>query len=240
MFDISPYLHVQNIALRVLRDIVPFIKAGNAECNVADVCTQLLRQYGAIDCWYHNVPAMVLVGERTTLSVSGRDYQPSDVAIRTNDLVTIDLSPMVNDCWGDCARSYIVESGSVVPPERSSALDHGKNTEKELHALMKEVATPKTSMHELYSVINQSIENMGYKNLDFHGNLGHSIEKHLDDRRYIEQNNQTKLGDCDLSTLEPHICRVNAMWGFKMENIYYFEGDTAVPLGSPELLEEIS
>ena len=33
-----------------------------------------------------------------------------DVTIRTNDLVTIDLSPMVNDCWGDCARSYIVES----------------------------------------------------------------------------------------------------------------------------------
>ena len=240
MFDISPHLHVQNIALRVLRDIVPFIKAGSTECSVADLCTQLLHQYGAKDCWYYNVPAMVLVGERTTLSVSGRDYQPSDVAIRTNDLVTIDLSPMVNDCWGDCARSYVVESGSVVPPDKSSALDHGKNTERELHALLKEVATPKTSMHELYSVINQSIEDMGYKNLDFRCNLGHSIERHLDDRRYIEENNQTSLGDCEFFTLEPHICRANDTWGFKMENIYYFEGDTAVPLGSPELLEAVS
>ena len=95
MFEISPYLDVQNIALRVLRDIVPFIKTGNTESWVADVCTQLLQQYGAKDCWYHNVPALVLVGERTTLSVSGRDYQPSDVTIRTNDLVTIDLSPSV-------------------------------------------------------------------------------------------------------------------------------------------------
>ena len=186
------------------------------------------------------MPCRLLVGERTTLSASGRDYQPSDVAIRTNDLVTIDLSPMVNDCWGDCARSYIVESGSVKPPDRSSVLDYGKNTERELHALVKELATPKTSMHELHSVIMQSIENMGYENLDFHGNLGHSIEKHLDDRRYIEQNNQTKIVDCDLFTFEPHICRANDIWGFKMENIYYFEDDKVVPLGSPELLKAVS
>ncbi len=240
MFEIAPHLHVQNIALRVLREIVPFIKAGSTECNVAEACTQLLQQHGAEGCWYHNVPAMVLVGERTTLSVSGRDYQPSDVAIRTNDLVTIDLSPMVDDCWGDCARSYIVESGNVVPPDKSSTLDYGKNAERELHAFFKDIATPRTSMHELYCVINQSIENMGYKNLDFRGNLGHSIEKHMDDRRYIEQDNQTKLGDCDFFTFEPHICRVNDMWGFKMENIYYFDDDKAVPLGSPELLEAVS
>ncbi len=130
MFEIAPHLHVQNIALRVLREIVPFIKAGSTECNVAEACTQLLQQHGAEGCWYHNVPAMVLVGERTTLSVSGRDYQPSDVAIRTNDLVTIDLSPVVDDCWGDCARSYIVESGNVVPPDKSSTLDYGKNAER--------------------------------------------------------------------------------------------------------------
>ena len=237
LHEISPYLHVQDIALRVLRDIVPFIKSGNRECSVADVCTQLLKQYGAKDCWYHDVPALVLVGERTTLSVSGTDYQPSDVAIGANDLVTIDLSPMVNGFWGDCARSYIVESGSARPPEKSSSLYYGIRAERELHALMKEIATPETSMHELYSLANRFIETMGYKNLDFRGNLGHSIEKHLDDRRYIEANNQTMLGDCNMFTFEPHICRTNDTWGFKMENIYCFENDKAAPLGSPQSLE---
>ena len=147
---------------------------------------------------------------------------------------------MVNDIWGDCARSYIVESGSVKPPEKSSTLDYGIHTERELHARMIEIATPETSMHELYSLINQSIETMGYKNLDFRGNLGHSIEKHLDDRRYIEANNQTMLGDCNMFTFEPHICRTNDTWGFKMENIYYFENDKAAPLGSPQSLEAVS
>ena len=101
---------------------------------------------------------------------------------------------------------------------------------------MREIATPKTSMHDLFSVINQAIEHMGYKNLDFRGNFGHSIEKHMDDRRYIEANNQTRLGDCDLFTFEPHICRTNDKWGFKIENIYYFEDNKAAPLGSPQLL----
>jgi len=240
MIEMSSHLHVQNIALRVLRDIVPFIKAGETGCGVVDACIRLLKQYGAQDCWYHNVPALVLVGERTTLSLSGTEYQPSNVAIRTDDLVTIDLSPMVKDFWGDCARSYIVESGCVTSPDKSSILCYGIHAERKLHALMREIATPTTSMHELFSVINQSINDMGYKNLDFRGNLGHSIEKHMDDRRYIEANNQTRLGDCDLFTFEPHICRTNDKWGFKMENIYYFENDKAAPLGSPQLLQAVS
>ena len=240
MIDISPHLHAQDVALRVLRDIIPFIKYGNTESYIADICVQLLEQHGANDCWYHDVPALVLVGERTTLSVSGIDYRPSDSVIDTNDLVTIDLSPIVNGCWGDCARSYIVECGSVKTPQTDSTLDHGIRVEKELHALMRQMATPKTTMHELYSLINQSIETMGYMNLDFRGNLGHSIEKHLDDRRFIEENSPTVLGDCKLFTFEPHICRSNDKWGFKMENIYYFKNGNATPLGSLELLESVS
>jgi Xaa-Pro aminopeptidase len=207
MIELSSHCHVQDIALRVLRDVVPFIKKGNTEREVVDVCTQLLKQYGAEECWYHNVRALVLVGERTVLSMSGRDYQPTDLAIGTSDLVTIDLSPMVNGCWGDCARSYIVESGIIIP--------------------------------SLYSVMNQSIENMGYRNLDFRGNLGHSIEIHLDDRRFIEANNFAKLGECELFTFEPHICLTDDRWGFKLENIYHFEGGKAKPLGSPDLLEAL-
>ena len=240
MIDLSAYSHVQNIALRVLRDVAPLIQAGKTECGVVDECIRLLVHHGAKDCWYHNVPAMVLVGERTTLSVSGKDYQPSDVAIRTNDLVTIDLSPLVDGCWGDCARSYIVASGGVTPPDKSSALRYGLDTERALHALMTEIVTAETSMHELYSVINQSIEHMGYQNLDFRGNLGHSIEKHMDDRRYLEANSHVKLGDCDLFTFEPHIRRTGERWGFKMENIYYFESAKAKPLGSSQLLGAVS
>ena len=239
MVSIPQYLHVQDIALKVLRDIMPFIKPGMTECSIVDVCAQLLDLHEATDSWYHNVPALVLVGERTVLSISGTDYQPSETIVGANDLVTIDLSPMVNGFWGDCARSYILESGHVKQPEQSSILDYGIKAERELHTLMKNMITPETSMHELYILMNRTIETMGYENLDFRGNLGHSIEFHLDDRRYIEANDHTMLGDCNMFTFEPHICRTNDPWGFKMENIYYFKNAKATPLGSPQLLEAL-
>jgi len=228
---------VQNIALRVLRDVAPFIREGITEREVAAICIRLLKQYGAGESWYHNVGALVLVGERTTLSASGKVYQPSALAIGKQDLVTIDLSPMVDGYWGDCARSYIVESGVVAQPGATSGLYHGIEALRQLHQLMMETAAPHTTMHQLFMAMNQAIKDRGYKNLDFRGNLGHSIGKHLDDRRYIEADNHTTLGSCGLFTFEPHICRCGDSWGFKMENIYYFEDSVAVPLGSPELLE---
>jgi Xaa-Pro aminopeptidase len=239
MIELSSHQHVQDIALRVLRDVVPFIREGSTEREVAGACTELLKQYGAEDCWYYGVPALVLVGERTVLSMSGRDYQPTDLAIRTTDLVTIDLSPMVNGCWGDCARSYIMEAGTVIPSWKSPLFSHGIAAQKKLHATMMEIATPESSMHELYSLMNQAIEKMGYKNLDYRSNLGHSIEARLDDRRFIAANNFSKLGECELFTFEPHICLTGDRWGFKLENIYYYEGGKAKPLGSPELLEPV-
>ena len=61
----------------------------------------------------------------------------------------------------------------------------------------------------------------------------------MDERRYIEANNHALLGDFDMFTFEPHICRADENWGFKMENIYYFENDKAIALGSPQLLEAV-
>jgi Xaa-Pro aminopeptidase len=158
MIELSSHQHVQDIALRVLSDVVPFIREESTEREVAGACTQLLKQHGAEDCWYYDVHALVLVGERTVLSMSGRDYQPTDLAIRTTDLVTIDLSPMVNGCWGDCARSYIMEAGTVIPSWKSPLFSHGVAAQKQLHAAMMEIATPESSMDELYELISEVVE----------------------------------------------------------------------------------
>ena len=219
---------MQNIALKVLVEIDPFIVSGRSEAEIANQCIKLLEKNGIKDCWYHGVPAFVLAGERSILSMSGRDYKPSDSIIKTGDLVTIDLSPELNGYWGDCARSYSVEN-----PE----FEKGIKAEKSLHQAMQSVVTPQMTMHELYLVMNAEIKNLGYENLDFKGNLGHSIEKEIDSRRYIEFENYTALGEVMLFTFEPHIRKPGSIHGFKRENIYYFEGEKAVPLGSSELLE---
>jgi Xaa-Pro aminopeptidase len=231
--EIKQYLKVQNIVLRTLHEIASFIQIGTTEKMIANECTRLLEKAGIKDWWYHGIPAFVLVGKRSILSISGRDYIPSDTQVQMGDLVTIDLSPEIDGYWGDCARSYTVD-GAI-----DAELSEGIEAEKQLHRLMQSIATPKMTMHDLYVFMNEEIKKLGYQNLDFKGNLGHSIEKEINKRRYIEAGNTTALGELLLFTFEPHISKLNSKHGFKRENIYYFENDKLIPLGNHELLEVI-
>lgn len=95
--------------------------------------------------------------------------------------------------------------------------------EEYLHEEMCKFVTPETTFEELYYNINGIIEEKGYINLDFMGNLGHSIVRQKNDRVYIEKGNQMCLGDVDYFTFEPHISVKGSKYGYKRENIYYFE-----------------
>ncbi len=71
--------------------------------------------------------------------------------------------------------------------------------------------------------MNKQITEKGYVNLDFLGNLGHSIERRSGDRIYIEKGNKKKLSEVSYFTFEPHISKENSEYGYKWENIYYLE-----------------
>ena len=80
-----------------------------------------------------------------------------------------------------------------------------------------------TTFEKLYYHMNEFIVENGFVNLDFMGNLGHSIVKTKGDRVYIEKGNMTKLGDVKYFTFEPHISYPDSKYGYKKENIYYFD-----------------
>ena len=88
---------------------------------------------------------------------------------------------------------------------------------------MKEIVSPDMTFEELYYQMNDYIKDEGYINLDFMGNLGHSIVRQKDDRVYIEKGNNKKLGDVNFFTFEPHISVDGSKYGYKREDIYYFE-----------------
>ena len=119
----------------------------------------------------------------------------------------------------------IVENGKVVELDgvSNSEWKNGMLMERYLHQEMCKYATPETTFEELHEYINGIIEEKGYVNLDFKGNLGHSIVKEKSDRIYIEKGNQRALGDVSYFTFEPHISGSDSRYGYKMENIYYFE-----------------
>lgn len=214
---------------KIAKDTIEYIKAeihpGMSLLDVRRLCEEKMLSLGADSFWYHNIGAFVFSGADTVLSVSGRKYKTADRILQSNDIITIDLSPQQNKIWGDYARTVIIEGGSVVQNIADIRNDEWRNgllMEEMLHDKLKEFATPATTFEELFYYMNRFISDSGYENLDFLGNLGHSIAKSRIKRIYIEKGNRAKLGDVEYFTFEPHIKKADGSFGYKKENIYYF------------------
>ena len=194
--------------------------------DLRDLCERKMLELGADSFWYWDIGAFVFAGDETTVSVSGKQYVASDKIIENNDIITIDLSPQVGNIWGDYARTIIVENGEVVDDIeliQNQEWKSGLQMEEKLHTELFRFVTKETTFEELYYHMNEFIVENGFVNLDFMGNLGHSIVKTKGDRVYIEKGNVTKLGDVKYFTFEPHISFSDSKYGYKKENIYYFD-----------------
>lgn len=227
------YAKIQSIAKQTIEYIKKIIKPGMNLLEIRKFCEEKLLELGADSFWYWDVGAFVFAGDETCVSVSGKQYVTSDRVIGNNDIITIDLSPQEGNIWGDYARTIIVEDGMAVEdiglienPEWKSGLQ----MEEKLHAELLRFATKETTFEKLYYHMNEFIVENGFVNLDFMGNLGHSIVKTKGDRVYIEKGNTKKLSEVRYFTFEPHIAFPDSKYGYKKENIYYFEKDTLVEL----------
>ena len=228
---IAEHRVVQGIARAVLDELTLSISPEDSEFTIAEKAASGLHIRGAPHTWYYDCPAFVLLGARSCLSISGRDYRPATEVVGLHNLVTVDLSPVVNGRWGDCARSFYVEDGTVTSTPTSSEFLKGQLFLASLHAQMHREVTPQTSFHALWEWTNRKIKEQGFENLDFLANVGHSIATTRDTRQYIEQGNMTLLCDVPLFTFEPHVRELGGSWGFKHENIFFFNKE--------QLLEEL-
>ena len=222
------YIEVQNIAKKTIEFIKENIQPGMTLLEIRTLCEWKMMELGADSFWYWDIGAFVFAGDETTQSVSGKEYITSRRIIAENDIITIDLSSQNGDTWGDYARTIVIEDGKVVETDKvfNEEWKNGLVMEEFLHKEMCKFVTPKTTFEELYYYINGIIEEKGYINLDFMGNLGHSIVRQKDDRVYIEKGNKMPLGSVEYFTFEPHISVQNSKYGYKRESIYYFDNDT--------------
>lgn len=221
--ELISYRHVQSIAKQVLEEILPFIQPGVSERELVDRCDTMQRSWGVQRYWYQSLPALVLIGSRTMLTISDTPYAASDRVIQSEDLVTIDLNPEIASCWGDCARSYFIESGVArMVPTGSLDFLAGYAAEKTLHEAFLAAAYPEMTFDECARFIDDEIERLGFVRLD---EFSHSIACSLSEMRFVKRGSDDKLKDIRMFTLEPHIRHKNGNLGFKHEDIYYFIGD---------------
>ena len=219
------YPKVQSIAKDTMAYIRQNIKPGMRLAEVRRLCEAKMHALGADSFWYWNIGALVFSGDETAQSVSGRKYKTSDRIIEANDIITIDLSPQSGNIWGDYARTIILQDGEAAKTEdiQNTEWKQGLQTENFLHEALCVFATPQTTFAEVYFRMNRLIEEKGFVNLDFKGSLSHSIARRKRDRIYIEKGNTARLGDAAYFTFEPYIGKKGSPYGYKKENIYYFE-----------------
>ncbi len=107
--DLEKSKAVQRIAKLTLAELTNIIRPGITEQDISNYAERFMRNLGVSAFWYHGIAALVLVGDRTPLSISGSQYIPSNLRVKSGDLVTVYLSPTYDAHWGDCERSYVVE-----------------------------------------------------------------------------------------------------------------------------------
>ena len=226
--ELIQYKSVQNIAKQTIDYLKTQIKEGDSEIDIANMARIYMLNIGATSFWYHELPAIILVGNRTPLSVSGKEYEPTHTKVKRNDLITIDLGPQINSYWGDFARTLVVEDGKVIETANTNSSKEiidffeGIDFETKLHEMLPQIVNPDMTFSDLYYAINEEIKRGSYENLDFKGNLGHSIETHIDKRRYIVDKCDIKLSEVLAFTFEPHLQKNGIPFGYKREDIYYF------------------
>jgi Xaa-Pro aminopeptidase len=222
----SDHVAVQRIAKQAMEATRAALRPGQTLAEVRKDCETRLLELGADSFWYWGIGAFVFAGSGTIRSVSGRDYETPDYVLGEQELLTLDLSPQRRGIWGDFARTLIIEDGEPLQDARDSSNPEwrsGALTEQRLHAQLCELAVPSMTFEELAGLMNEHVVDLGYENLDFLGNLGHSIARQSSDRVYIEPGNQARLDSVDFFTFEPHIRRPNGLFGYKREDIYFFD-----------------
>ena len=227
------YSSMQDLNRSAIKYAADTIEIGMSLSDIKELLENYLLENGADSFWYWDVGAFIFAGEETALSVSGKDYKVADRVIQSNDIITIDLSPQRNSIWGDYARTLVFEDGVLcdeTPKIKKEEWRKGLQMEEYLHQTLIDVGTPDMTFEELYGYMNELIVNKGFVNLDFLGNLGHSIEKNKNDRIYTEKGNRKRLSDVTMFTFEPHISIPNSRYGYKKEDIYYFANGKLVRL----------
>jgi Xaa-Pro aminopeptidase len=217
----------QDIAKETMHELHSFVAVGMSEKDIVQEALARMQKKGSNGWWYHGIGAVVLLGKRSVESMTGRNMVISDEnRLAENDVITIDLAPTVDGYWGDYARTLFMEDGIVAQEDqpRTPLFQQGLEAELYLHNKLVEFAAPYMTYEELFVKLNAEIIELGFENLDVHGNLGHSIELDKDDRYYIERGSTRSFQEVGKPfTLEPHIRLAGGSLGFKREDIYYFD-----------------
>lgn len=221
---------IQDAAKSVLARLPYLITPDDTEESIAGKAHMLLTELGYPNTWYYDCPALVLLGSRSCLSVSGRLYQAETERVGGMNMISVDLSPLDGEHCGNFSRSYAFEFGKYVEQAQNLEFKNGLRFVENLQKQMRSLVRPQTTFDALYRWANVRIRESGFVNLDYRTNVGHSITPHLSQRSFIQADNQMPLCDAGLFSFEPFVRLKGGHWGFKHEDTFFISDDGQLEL----------
>ena len=226
LVDAVSILQAQDIARECLLHMSGYLRPGLNREEIHEECERFMLEKGSQGWWIHNDPALILFGDLSTYSAH-EDPSPlfENKLIFENDLITIDVAPMINKGWGDLARSFIMEEGKIIPwqSSKNEEIVKGMELELKLHELFINSVKPGITFAMLHEIITSELNKAGYYNCDYHDNFGHTIENDQSERVTIAKGVDIDIVAYDKPiTFEPHICKINGRLGIKHENMYFY------------------
>lgn len=222
--DIENILKAQSIARHCLEHMSSFLRPGMTKNEIHKECRSYMDQHGSEGYWTHDDPALILFGDLSSYSA----HLPPDYKnrrISENDLITIDVAPMIANGWGDMARTFVMEDGRILSWKdcHNKEIRKGMEMEMHLHELFLHTIDENTTFEQLHQIIDDELHQYGYINCDYHGNFGHSIENDQKDRVTIDKGADICISKYNKPiTFEPHIRKTDGSLGFKHEDMYVF------------------
>ncbi len=214
----------QSIAKTCIERLRDYIKPGVTDVTIHDRAAEMMSGLGSTGWWIHGDPALVLVGDRTTYSAPRDPNAPvKEYVVKDDDLVSVDVAPMVGDAWGDFARTFFVWDGAahfepLVDEDREAC-----ELALELKRRMLAFVDRGTTFSELWSETHKWLREAGCENCDYHDNFGHTIELRSEDRVTIADGVDLTIFGCGKPfTYEPHFKKTGGKRGYKHEDMYIF------------------
>jgi Xaa-Pro aminopeptidase len=163
---IKKFVTMQEKTVAVTRSVAKLLQPGMSEKAIADIYYKLLADEGLHDHWY---PALVYVGDSTSLPISRRYHLPSEgVHIREHDIVMLDCTPQDKTVWSNWAETFVVGHDEFY----ESLINDSREIVDKVYDY---TAAHANTIDDIYRYAIDLIEAGGFTSLDPMGDVGHSI-----------------------------------------------------------------
>lgn len=199
----------QEIAENALRELLPLIRPGVTEKELAFELEFLLRKEGA-----EAIAFDLIVASGKTSAIP--HAEPSDKPIEIGDFVTIDMGAVCAGYHSDMTRTVAV--GAISDEQRRIY-----NVVLEAQKMAIDAVKPGISCKDIDAIARNFIAESGYANCFGHA-LGHGVGLEIHEKPFLSKRSEDILQPGMIITIEPGIYLANA-FGVRIEDMLLVTAD---------------